>query len=124
MQYGSVIWAVVAGFIVSGCMVDNENPRLPASDLYDRIPILSRDSFDVEITGKIEACNHPLMSQSFDCFAGITASGKKIMFDRGIEGYEFRPGVKETIGIEEIRYDFSAPTAPMDMSSLRYVFQG
>lgn len=123
MKCSFVILALLAGVLISGCVDDATAPSpLPASKLYDRIPIISRNSIELEITGKVEACSHPLMTETFDCFAGITAAGEKIVFDLGIEGYEFRSGVKESIRVEKIIYDFTSPNAPMDMSSYRYVF--
>lgn len=122
MKSNYVISALVAAVLISGCMDDATTPNpLPASELYDPIPILSRSIFELEITGVVEACSHIMATETYDCFAGITASGEKVIFGLGIEGYEFRAGVKESIRVQKVIYDFRSPNAPMDMSSYRYV---
>jgi len=89
---------------------------------FDHLPILEKNRLTVTITGERTFCMG-MAPQPFPCFEGVTKSGRKISFDTGISGYTFREGRKETIQIEEIKYDFSGPAAPMDTSSIRYVLK-
>ncbi|WP_150522865.1 DUF4377 domain-containing protein [Roseibium sediminis] len=97
---------------------------LPASagGPFDHLPVLERTTLTVTISPERVYCMG-MMPEPFPCFEGTTKTGRTIRFDTGISGYTFREGRRQTIRVEEIRYDFSGPQAPMDTSSIRYVLK-
>ncbi|PIE14647.1 MAG: hypothetical protein CSA68_10125 [Rhodobacterales bacterium] len=120
-----VMGFVLAGFALAGCVVEQDKTvqagpvPTQAVSVYDTLPVLSRKTFEVHIIGKLERC-HGMMGRRFDCFVGTTKSGDRIVFNQGIEGYQFKPGRSETIRVQQVKYDFSKDNAPTDIPSIRY----
>ncbi len=121
-----VMGVVLAGVALAGCVAETDKTApagpmpAPASSVYDTLPVLSRKTFEVKISGKPERC-HGMMGRQFDCFVGYTKSGTRMVFTEGIVGYQFKPGRSETIRIQQVKYDFSKGNAPTDIASIRYL---
>ena len=112
--------AALGAVLLGGCSPSLEGGETGADDIYPGVPVLSRTTYVVEVTGEQESC-FGMAGTPYPCFSGIKPSGERVQFSDGIAGYTFQSGARETIMIEEIEYDFSSPNAPADASSIRYV---
>ena len=106
---------------VIGILLAGQLPAF-AGGPFDHLPVLERTMLTVTISPTRVYCAG-MAPQPLPCFEGTTSSGRTIRFDTGISGYTFEEGRSETIQVEEIRYDFSGPQAPMDTSSIRYILK-
>ncbi len=106
--------------VLAGCLSAVTPDPASRADAYPGAPILSRSTFEVQITGEQDQC-YGMSGTPYPCFVGVLPSGKRVTFADGIRGYTFQPGQAETIRVEQINYDFTSPNAPMDVSSTVYV---
>jgi hypothetical protein len=89
-------------------------------DLFDGIPVKSRQEMVLHIAGKMADCNNGWVRQK--CVTATFEDGRTENLPLGIKGYEHKEGQPATVLVEQIIIDTSKPElVPMDYQTTQYL---